>query len=118
MIDILKPDFEHKDDRGKLTQLVNHGYKQVNVIESKADMKRGGHYHKQNREAFFIIRGTLDLILRIDGREERHTFSEGDMFQIHEYVFHDFYFKTDTILVSMYDNGVELENGEKDIYTI
>jgi hypothetical protein len=30
-------------------------------------------------------------------------------------VYHDFLFQSDTILVGMYDKGVELPNGEKDI---
>ena len=117
MIEILKPDFEFSDERGKLTQLVNSGFKQINVIKSKADVKRGGHYHKLNKEAFYIIEGELDLFVKKDGCKEEYHFSSGDMFLINEFVFHDFFFTTETILVSMYDNGVELELGKKDIYT-
>ena len=54
LIQFLKPDFEHTDERGKLVQLVHDGWKQVNVIESKAGQIRGNHYHKVNREAFYV----------------------------------------------------------------
>ena len=37
------------------------------------------------------------------------------MFAIRPLVSHDFFYITDTVLISMYDRGVELENGEKDI---
>ena len=35
---------------------------------------------------------------------------------IRPYTKHTFVFLENTIMVSMYDKGVELENGEKDIY--
>lgn len=116
MIKILKPDFEFGDERGKLTQLVHEGYKQVNVITSKKGCQRGGHFHKVNKECFFIISGEVELIL-VDGKkEERYIFKDNDMFVIKENIKHSFIFKEDTLLVSLYSNGVELDNGEKDIY--
>lgn len=115
MIEILKPDFEFADERGKLTQLVHEGYKQINVVHSKAGTLRGGHCHKLNKEAFYIIEGSLELTVRKDGVEEKYTFGAEDMFAIKALVYHDFRYLSDTILVGMYDNGIELENGEKDI---
>ena len=47
---------------------------------------------------------------------EEYIFYKGDMFKIPPYVLHSFYYEEDTWLVSMYDKGVELQNGEKDIY--
>ena len=38
------------------------------------------------------------------------------MFVIKPYIMHSFYFIQDTVLASMYDLGVELEDGKKDIY--
>ena len=49
LIEILKPDFVFEDERGKLTQLVHDGYRQMNIIFSKKDVLRGNHYHKENR---------------------------------------------------------------------
>lgn len=115
MIEILTPDFEFIDERGKLTQLVGDGYKQINVVHSKAGTFRGGHCHKLNKEAFYIIEGSFELTARKDGIEEKYTFHAGDMFAIEAEVYHDFHYLTDTILVGMYDKGIELENGAKDI---
>lgn len=118
LIDILKPDFEFKDDRGTLTQLVRTGFSQVNVITSVEDSLRGGHYHKVNEEAFYIINGELELeVYKLNEKtnQEKYTFGPGDMFQIPRDIVHSFYFKKPTLLVSMYSDGVELPNGDKDI---
>lgn len=116
MIKLLEPDFKFGDERGSLTQLVREGYKQVNVITSKADADRGGHYHKVNREAFYIISGGFDLTVRQESKTEVRHFGAGDMFLIEPMVVHDFHFTEDTVLVSMYDQGVEMGDGKMDIY--
>lgn len=56
MIEFIKPDFSFADERGALTQLCREGWKQINVTSSKAGVFRGGHYHKNNKEAFYIIK--------------------------------------------------------------
>lgn len=116
MIEILTPDFKFEDDRGCLVQLVHEGFNQVNVTKAIAGCKRGGHYHKINREAFYIVSGSVELIGRKDGEEERYIFHAGDMFLVNPYVAHDFNFIEDTVFVSMYDKGVEISATEKDIY--
>ena len=118
MIKILKPDFSFVDERGSLTQLVREGYKQVNVVESKKDSFRGCHYHKINEEAFYIISGGLKLEVSRVGSDaiETYEFNTGDMFLIEPYVVHSFSFLEDSTLVSMYSSGVELQDGNKDIY--
>ena len=55
MITVIKPDFVFEDERGSLVQLVHEGYKQINVVTSKAGVKRGRHYHKLNREGFYVV---------------------------------------------------------------
>ena len=55
LINYIKPDFVHQDERGGLYQLVSKGFNQVNYIYSKADMVRGGHFHKINKEIFVFI---------------------------------------------------------------
>jgi len=118
MIKVLKPDFSFVDERGSLTQLVHEGYKQVNVIESKKDAFRGKHYHKVNEEAFYIISGSFKLEASKLGSDiiETYDFKTGDMFLVESYVVHSFYFLEDTTLVTMYSLGVELPDGNKDIY--
>lgn len=106
-------DFEFQDDRGTIVQLVHQGYRQFNVITTRKGVMRGGHYHKQNEEAFYIISGALTI--NVNGEEA--TFGPGDFFGIEANDMHSFYFLEDTLLVSMYSSGVELSDGSKDIYT-
>ena len=113
MLKIIKTDFEFSDDRGTLVQLIHEGYRQINVITSKKDVFRGGHYHKDNEEAFYVVSGSL----KVDVNGQEFTFSAGDFFGIEANDMHSFYFLEDTTLVSMYSMGVEKDNGEKDIYT-
>lgn len=112
MLKIIKTDFHFVDDRGTIEQLIHDGYKQINVITSKKGVLRGGHYHKSNGEAFFIISGSLNL--EVNG--EKYQFSAGDFFGIEPYDMHSFEFTEDTVLISMYSDGVELLDGTKDIF--
>lgn len=116
LIEKLKTDFEFTDDRGTLTQLVRRGYSQVNVITSKGGMLRGGHYHKLNTEAFYIVSGSCRVTARKDDIQESFEFKAGEFFRVSPYVYHNFYYYEDTVLVSMYSLGVELEDGTKDTY--
>lgn len=112
-----KLDFVHEDNRGVLKQLVHGGYRQINVIMSKKGVSRGGHYHKQNTEAFYIISGAGEVNLIRDGETDIFHFTTGSFFEIPAYVAHSFHFLEDTILVSMYSLGVEKGDGSKDIYS-
>ena len=121
LIKIITPNFQYEDLRGRLVQLVRTGYCQVNIIESVAGATRGGHYHIQNREAFYVIGCKLKLTvwhLNVGTQKEEYEFSENAMFEIEPYTIHSFEFIEPTMLVSMYSMGVELADGKKDIYTL
>lgn len=113
MLKVLPTDFTFSDERGTITQLIHEGYQQINVITSKAGVFRGGHYHKENEEAFYLISGAVEVTVN----EQTFTFRAGSFFGIEAYDMHSFRFLEDTVLVSMYSNGVEHEDGTKDIYT-
>lgn len=115
MIKLLKPDFEFGDDRGFLCQLVCKGYTQVNVVYSKAGAQRGGHHHALNNEAFYVVEGSFEVVAGDAKKEERFLFKKGDMFMIPKGIRHDFNYLEDSILVGLYDIGVELSDGSKDI---
>lgn len=117
MIEFLKPDFEFNDDRGKLMQLLHGEIAQVNYVESNPSSLRGGHYHKLNKETFFIIDGEVAVTVKKDGNEATHLFKSGDMFSIEKNVIHSFDYKKFTTLIVTYDKGVELSDGTKDIYS-
>ncbi len=118
MIEILKPDFEFDDERGSLIQLVHDGYKQVNMCFSKAGVERGGHFHAVNKETFYIISGKIRLSASCEDKHETYDFSRGDMFAVKRNVMHSLEFFEDTVMIVMYDNGVELSDGTKDIISI
>ena len=113
MLYIIEKDFQFSDDRGCLVQLIHDGYRQINVITSKKGVVRGGHYHKENKEAFYVISG--QLAVTVNGTVYR--FKEGGFFGIEENDLHSFFFEEDTVLVSMYSGCVEHPDGTKDIYT-
>lgn len=117
MIEVLKPDFEFNDNRGKLLQLLHGEIAQVNYVESNPSSLRGGHYHKLNKETFFIIDGEVEVTVRKEGKEEKISFRSGDMFSIEKNVIHSFDYKKFTTLIVTYDKGVELADGTKDIYS-
>lgn len=116
LIERLEVDFEHRDGRGSLTQLVHRGYSQFNVILSKGGTFRGGHYHRLNTEAYYVISGSCRVTAKKDGTEEVEVFRAGDFFRIGPYVSHDFDYLEDSVLVTMYSLGVELGDGEMDSY--
>ena len=117
LIEYTKPDFVFENEAGSLKQLVHDGWKQFNVITSVGGAVRGKHYHKYNNEGFYIIQGSFKLIVWKDDIREEYEIKAGDMFFIPPYVFHTFEYHEDTVLVSMYSNGVELSETEKDIWT-
>ncbi len=111
----IEPNFVFNDERGSLVQLVREGYKQFNFITSKKGVVRGGHYHDQNEEAFFVISGSFEFTAQLEDKTETEVFKAGDFFKVSSGIKHSFKYLEDTTLISMYTNGVELENGEKDI---
>ncbi len=117
LMQIVKPDFEFFDERGKIIQLIHKGFSQVNVITSHPGASRGRHYHKQNCEVFYFSYGKCRVIAETkDGEQEERIFSAGDMFMIDPYIMHSFEYLEETMVISMYSRGVELDNGEMDSY--
>ncbi len=114
---MIQPDFTFEDARGTLKQLVHEGFNQINYVYSVADSFRGGHYHKENVECFYVIQGKFEILLELDGRKETHIFQTGDMFCVLPMVIHSFHYMEDTQLLGMYDIGIEHVDGTKDIYS-
>ena len=80
MFQLLEPDFSHEDTRGKLAQLAHCGYRQINVVYSKAGTIRGGHYHKKNVEAFYVVSGMCEVCFQTEDTRETQTFTAGQFF--------------------------------------
>lgn len=114
----LNPDFAFLDTRGQLVQLVHKGYTQINVLETKQGVTRGGHYHKISSEAFYIISGSVDITLSKSNEQQKIHFQTGDFFEISPHIVHTMSFPEDCVMVAMYDVPIEDENGQKDIYSV
>lgn len=115
MIEFLKPDFEFSDDRGYLKQICHEGWKQINVSMTRKGTFRGGHCHKINREAFYILSGEIEIKAQRGAETKTYTVRENSFFVIAPHVVHSFEFKADTLMIALYDRGVVGQNGEKDI---
>ena len=108
-------DFSHVDERGSLFQLVHAGYEQVNVLFTRANVRRGGHYHKRAIECFFVVSGMVEVTAWLDKRKECIIFHQNEFFQINPPAAHSMFFPVDCVLVAMYDHAVENPDGTKDI---
>lgn len=89
MINFIQNYFQHKDDRGSITGLVNFGqWEELNIIESEAGVKRGNHYHKNTQELFVILDGKIKVSLqkvednKLAGEIEEYEVKQGDVFVI------------------------------------
>ena len=58
-MEILSHEFQHTDERRRLTQILTEDIKQVNVYEAKKDAHLGNHFHKDTIEYFYILKGTV-----------------------------------------------------------
>jgi dTDP-4-dehydrorhamnose 3,5-epimerase-like enzyme len=70
----LTPAFSHTDSRGILTTIFNDGkWPEVNYLESRANIVRGGHYHQRTEEMVFIIEGQVEVIIENINTRAKHT---------------------------------------------
>jgi mannose-6-phosphate isomerase-like protein (cupin superfamily) len=109
-------DFQYRDGRGSLVQLVHDGFAQINVLVSKTGASRGVHFHKRAKEVFYIVYGSVEVKLRSKKASETSMFKQGDFFEIPPFVLHDMFFPEDCLMVQMYDIPVENADGTKDIF--
>ena len=118
LYDEIAVDFSYKDKKGKLLQLVHEGYNQVNVITTNAGEERGGHYHANTEEAFYIISGSVEITMFKGDEKVVRLFGEDDFWVIHPYVVHEMKFPEKCLMVALYTNPVERDDGTKDIIIV
>ena len=88
---MLTPYKQFTDRRGAFLGIVNSDHwEEFNYVETKAGEQRGGHYHKETRELFYIIDGEIDVSIKDLKQDPPHTFHVGpgaifviDPFEIH-----------------------------------
>jgi dTDP-4-dehydrorhamnose 3,5-epimerase-like enzyme len=75
---MLLPYKQFVDNRGSFLGIINSGqWEEINYIETTAGQKRGGHYHKDTRELFFIIEGEIDITVYKIGADESVSYKVG-----------------------------------------
>jgi len=98
MIQIIKRYFTDRDERGKFEGLINfENWREFNLIETKANVIRGNHYHKKTKEIFIILEGIIKVIAqkiiknKLTGDTEEKVLKRGDVILIEPFINHIFY---------------------------
>lgn len=86
-----------EDSRGIFLGIVNSGqWEEINFVETSANQVRGGHYHKETRELFFIIEGDIEITITElnNANISSFTVGPGAIFVIEPFEIHSFACKT------------------------
>ena len=92
-----EPYKKFEDTRGRFFGIVNSGqWEEFNYVETLANQVRGGHYHKETRELFFIIDGSIEITISgLNGEnKKKFTAGPGSIFVIEPFEIHSFECKT------------------------
>lgn len=103
--------------RGLFLGIINSGHwEEVNYIETNEGQIRGGHYHKEAIEVFFIIDGKIDIkVANIKGKViKKFTATKGTIFLIDPYEVHTFFCKSDCRWINIMSK--KMDDSQCDIY--
>jgi mannose-6-phosphate isomerase-like protein (cupin superfamily) len=106
-----------QDERGKFRGIINTGnWGEINYIETLCGKVRGGHYHKQLLELFYILEGEIEIEIKdLDGNlQETFIASPGWIFLVEPYEIHTFTSLTDSKWINILSQP--LAEQEPDIY--
>lgn len=108
------------DERGELYEFtdIEGRYRQVNVLKSKSGTVRGRHYHKKLIEKFFIIDGSVEVIVMslLTGKSNIFTAGPSEEFSVEPLHEHTLTFLQDTTILSFYSSV--FDDKSPDIYLV
>ena len=110
-MEILKTEWQHRDDRRIIQQLFTGNFEQVNLYQCPKNELLGNHYHKDTSEYFLILRGKFELEYGTVGRpKQKALFKMFDMFVLKPYEVHtirciDHYGRFLTFLTKKFDQA-------------
>ena len=81
------------DARGIFIGIINSGtWEEINMIETEAGNVRGGHYHKEILELFYILEGRIEISISKANGGERQICSigEGQIILVEPFEVHTF----------------------------
>jgi quercetin dioxygenase-like cupin family protein len=90
---ILETYRQFTDSRGEIRGVINDGqWEEINYVETAAHAVRGGHYHRDTRELFLILRGSVRVRTRArhGAHIEEHVFDAGSIFVVEPWEAHWF----------------------------
>jgi dTDP-4-dehydrorhamnose 3,5-epimerase-like enzyme len=107
-----------EDDRGGITGIVNQGeWREFNMISSRMGVRRGGHYHKNTNELFFILSGEIEVFcVKVSedglpvGSGEKFIVGKGRIFVIEPFVYHTFATLSDASWINVLSNPHDKNN--------
>ncbi len=104
------------DERGAIIQVASGDWKQLNIVTSKRGTLRGGHYHREAVELFYVFKGRLEVksINVLNNDNESRVYEETQCFTIHPEEQHYMKFIDDTVLLILYSTVFNTAN--PDIY--
>jgi quercetin dioxygenase-like cupin family protein len=114
---IIKTNFELRDERGTLREIARGGpWAQMNEYERKKGSVVGNHYHKVLSEFFYVVSGSMKVVLYNINTKERAEFiaKKGDAFEVHRFEVHAMQFIEDSTFVTLLDHTFDSSN--PDIY--
>jgi len=82
---ILEPYRQFSDSRGRMRGVIDSGqWEEINYVETAAGCTRGGHYHRDTRELFLLISGTVTVRVRPANalKTEEHRLTAGSIFVV------------------------------------
>jgi dTDP-4-dehydrorhamnose 3,5-epimerase-like enzyme len=102
-----------KDDRGAFYGITHkYTWGEINFIETRKGVVRGGHYHKYTKELFYILDGEIEIFVQnLVSREERTFLAKAGMvFVLDPYELHTFRTLTDAKWINMLSHKMDDEN--------
>lgn len=100
---ILKPTFEHSDERGVLREVATGNWKTLNFASRRKGSIVGNHYHKVMEESFYIISGSANVkLINVNiGEVNEFLVKQGDCFRVHPYEAHALLILEDLEMVTL-----------------
>jgi len=96
---VLKPEYERADERGKLVQLITRPFRQLNLLKINKGEAFGGHYHKKKEEFFYVIEGEILVKIENQTKDKVYNFAKGDCFLVEVWDKHSIFACEDTVIV-------------------
>jgi mannose-6-phosphate isomerase-like protein (cupin superfamily) len=89
---VLEPYRQFSDARGSMLGVINAGsWEEINLVETGADQRRGGHFHRETRELFLMLEGRIRVRIARPGQPvDIREFGAGEIFVIEPHEAHWF----------------------------